>query len=334
MTNNECVTAIIVVRNAEEYIKNAINSILEQTFGLEKIELILVDGQSTDNTINIIEEVLLKDERVNKLIDVKLLTNEKKILSSGWNMAIRESKCPYVIRIDAHSEINENYILGCFDNFQENNDISCVGGTLNTININKKRDYISMILSSPFGVGNSKFRYSDKKEFVDTVAYGLYKKDEIIKNGYFNEKLKRNQDTFLHSKIRDNGGLFLLDPSITANYYARESILKMSKQAFRNGYWNVKTLLINKKAFVLRHFIPLFYVLSLVFLIPMIFLSKVFLYFLIAQESLYLLSSVYFAFKKTKNIIKVLKMIIGFKILHLSYGIGSLLSFFTKKIKI
>ncbi len=327
--NEVLITAMVVVRNEENYIKISLKSLLEQDFPSNKYEVIVVDGMSTDNTMQSIKQVLEEYQGNTK---VTILQNEKKLLASGWNMGIKNAKGTYVIRIDAHAKASKNFIQKSLETIEKlPADVACVGGRLLSVSLEKEDKTISKVLSSPFGIGNSKFRYADKPQYVDTVAFGLYKKEIFEKVGYFDETLERNQDNNIHNRIRKAGFKFYFNPEIKSEYYVRNNLKKMLKQGFKNGKWNIVVFKQDKNSLSLRHLIPFIFVLSIIGLAILSFINKIFLYLLELELALYLVIGIIFAIKKTKNPFEILKMLLYFFLLHTSYGIGSLLSIFSKK---
>lgn len=76
--NEILVTAMIVVRNEENYIKISLKSLLEQDFPYDKYEVLIIDGMSEDNTMKNIRGIL---DKYQKNIKVSILKNEKKLLA-------------------------------------------------------------------------------------------------------------------------------------------------------------------------------------------------------------------------------------------------------------
>ncbi len=330
--NEILVTAIIVVRNEEKYIKISLKSLLEQNFPSNKYEIIIVDGNSDDNTIKNIEETIKKYNKQN--VKITILKNEKKLLAPGWNIGIQNAKGKYVTRIDAHASASKDFIKTSLETIEKlPEDIACVGGRLISVSLEKEDKTISKVLSSPFGVGNSKFRYSEKEQYVDTVAFGLYKKEIFNKVGYFDETLERNQDNNMHNRIRKAGYKFYYNPEIKSEYYVRNNLKKMLKQGVLNGKWNIIVFRQDKESLSVRHLVPLAFVLSIILLVILAIINKIFLYILVAELITYFTLGIFFALKKTKNIIEILKMLLYFLLLHISYGAGSLLSIFNRKVK-
>src|SRR3712207_9301585 len=86
------------------------------------------------------------------------------------------------------------------------------------------------LFRSPFGVGNALFRFAQKEMFVDTVAFGAYRREVLDSIGYFDEELVRNQDDELNYRVVKAGHKILLSPKIRSVYYSRGSLSKLWKQ--------------------------------------------------------------------------------------------------------
>jgi len=71
------VSLILVVRNSETHLENAVQSYLNQDYPLSRMELIIVDGMSDDKTLTKITQ--LKSNLLDKFFSVSILNNEKKI---------------------------------------------------------------------------------------------------------------------------------------------------------------------------------------------------------------------------------------------------------------
>lgn len=331
MENNlPFVTAMIVVRNEENYIEPSLKSFLEQDYPKDRYEIIIIDGMSEDNTVNKVKAVADEYEKKGAGVNIRYYENPKKLLASGWNIGIKEAKGEYVIRIDAHSQADKTLISKCVKVLKEKPDVVCAGGRLETEPLTKKGRVIADVLSSPFGVGDSKFRYADKSGYVDTVAYGMYRKEIFEKAGYFNEEFTRNQDNDMHGRIKKCGGRFYLDVSIKNIYHSRETVKGMMKQAYGNGKWIIigAKKSESRQGISLRHLIPLFFVTANIILIVSGIFSKISRWAMAAMYVLYAGMAVVFALKKSRNIFNVLKMCVYYWLLHMSYGIGSLLSIF------
>lgn len=251
------ISALLVTKNEQEYVELALKSLIDQTYPKNKYEIIIVDGNSTDDTLKIVTQI--KRQYQTEVFSITVLNNPKQILASGWNIGIKASRGDYVVRIDAHARADADFLMMSMKTMLKTN-ASCVGGKLITKTLSGNNDTISKILSSPFGVGNSSFRVSDTAGYADTAVYGLYKKKVFEEVGYFNEKYIRNQDLEMHSRIKKTGGKFYFNPQIKCTYYARNTMRKMAKQAFQNGMWNMVLLKEDGMGLSIRHLVPFAFV--------------------------------------------------------------------------
>jgi len=329
------VSVIIPVRNEEKHISECIDSITSQTYPKENLEVLLIDGRSEDNTRKIIE----KYSRSYSYI--KVLDNPRKIVPTALNIGIKASKGDVIIRMDAHTYYDKNYISKCIETLK-NIDAYNVGGPIVTLpgDSTLKAKAIALATSHPFGVGNSKFRTSQKAQYVDTVAFGAFKREIFDKIGLFNENLPRNQDIEFNSRIRKFGGKIFLNPEIKSYYHNQSTLKGLWKQNFKNGMWNIFTHVISGNPLSIRHYIPFVFVISLIMSIflALIHPAGIFLFSLIAVS--YLGANAISTFKIGFNHgLKVIPLLpIVFFTLHFSYGLGSLFGIFRlrqweKKIK-
>ena len=253
------VSVIIPVYNEEKYIKGLIESLKKQDYDKEKFEVIFIDGNSKDKTIDIIKEKVNLEENDK----YKILVNPDKITPKSVNIGIKEAKNEIIIRLDAHSEYPSNYISKCVY-YLNNTDADNVGCLCHPEGKTKIGKAIANVVSSKFGVGNSSFRTENESGYVDTVPFGTFRRELFEKIGYFNEELPRSEDNEFNYRIRKNQGKVYLFNDIEVIYYPRDTILKLMKMGFQNGKWATYTGYIIPGSMGIRHFIPLVFVIGLI----------------------------------------------------------------------
>lgn len=91
------ISIIIPIFNAENEIKNTISSIINQTFGFEKIELILVDDKSTDNSREVINNYAKLYNNIKAIFLEKNTGNP----STPRNVGMEHASAPYMMFVDA-----------------------------------------------------------------------------------------------------------------------------------------------------------------------------------------------------------------------------------------
>lgn len=312
------VSVVMPVYNESKYIDKCIKSLLQQDYSKNDMEWIFVDGNSDDDTVR---QITSYKNRYPNLI--KIIDNPYRIVPYAMNIGISNSKGKYIVRLDAHADYPPDYISRCIYHL-ENSDADNVGGVAETKSHGFVGNCIAKVLSSRFGVGNSKFRIHGRVGYVDTVPFGAFRREVFSKYGGYDERLVRNQDNEMNFRIRKNGGKILLCEDIKLSYYCRDSVKGLVDMAKKNGMWNVITMKLCPGAMGVRHFIPLLFVLSVIFWGLFGCLSKTLWLLLAVELSVYLLMDLCFAIKQSESIKELFMMIILFPCFHISYGYGSM----------
>lgn len=321
--NNIIVSVIVPIRNEENYIKACIDSVLSQDFKKDNMELILVDGMSSDKTVEIIQEYIEKYEFI------KILKNPKKTVQYALNIGIKNAEGTYIVRLDAHSEYENNYISKCVEYLEKTKALN-VGGPMRARGKTEIQKVIAAAYHSSFALGGGKFHDENFEGYADTVYLGAFKKSALESIGMYDERLPCNEDDDLNFRIIENGEKIFITPQIKSIYFPRNSYKDLFKQYYKYGFWKVAVIKKHKKPARISHLIPISFVLFiLLFSILSIFLSiprKIFVFVLM----LYLLLDTYFSLKneKVNSIINKFRLVLVHTILHISYGLGFLVGLF------
>ncbi len=325
------ISVICPVYNEEKYIVKCIESIINQDYPKDDLEVIFVDGMSTDETRNLISDYAIQYHYI------KIIDNPKRIVPAAMNIGIKASSGNIIIRLDAHAEFSKNYFSELARNLKLLH-ADNVGGVCRTLPSNSSSTCVAIanVLSSSFGMGNSYFRIGAKEVMmVDTVPFGCFNRYIFEKIGYFDEELIRNQDDEFNGRIIKNGGKIYLLPHLIINYYARDSIRKVYRMFNQYGLFKP---LVNRKLgspATLRQFFPLAFVIGLLFG-PILLIASLlsggilkdivsyllFIYFLVI--TCYFLLGLSFALKDTKNVKCILIQSWIYFVVHFGYGWGYL----------
>ena len=321
------VSIILPIRNEERFISKTLQSIIDQKFKGE-LEIIISDGLSNDGTLDIIK--LFQK----KYIYIKLIRNNAKTVPVGFNNALNFATGDIIIRVDGHSILKPDFIKNSIKILNKKN-VSCVGGPTKHFSDTSVGENISIAQCSYFGAGGASFRIGVRKgKYVNTLAFGAYKRAVFLKVGAYDEELIRNQDEELNYRIVKNGGKIWIDPSIKSVYYVRNSIIKLFSQYYYYGFYKVRVIQKIKSIFSFRHLIPAVFVLTLISFIVIGIFQRI-IWPTLFLGALYLFVNITFSiYESVKHGVKSLILLpIIYFIMHFSYGLGFLvgLVFFANK---
>jgi glycosyltransferase involved in cell wall biosynthesis len=320
------VTVVIPCLNEETYIRHCVESLLNNGYPKESLEILVADGLSEDRTREIVRD--LEREHGN----VRLLDNEVRITPAAMNLGIQEGRGEYLMIAGAHSSYDQGYISACVDSM-ERIPADVVGGMMRTEVKNETKTSLAIraVLRHPVGVGNSMFRIGIKEaRKVDSVPFGLYKRKMLQDVGGFNLRLKRNQDMEMSKRLAAHGAQIWLIPDVQATYFARETWKSFYRNNFLNGLWNIRTIQVTGKfkSIGLRHVMPVLFLASL--LLPLFTAVWIPQAAYLAGISLvaYLLTILYFSFRLGAQA-SPFHVLWTFMVLHFSYAFGLTKGLFT-----
>jgi len=314
-------SVIIAARNEEKHIEQCLLSVINGTLSEEDIEIIVADGGSTDRTRQIVTD-LSADHPCVRLID-----NTKRTAPTGFNEAIKASVGRAICILGAHCYIKADYLETCLRRL-ESEDADVVGGPMVTLpgSDSLGARIVMAITSSRFGIGSS-FRTVRREGPVDTVVFGVYRRRVFEEVGLFDERLVRNQDNELNSRVRVSGGRVWMTCETESYYYNRQRLSRLVRQNFYNGFYGILTWRINPASFTLRHAVPLFFVLFLLFGIPISLVFPALRYVFLGVLGLYAVLGVAASVQLGVRFKMPLAILfpLAFAALHVSYGVGSLM---------
>jgi len=319
------ISVVVPVRNEEEYIENCINSILSFELPKDiKIEVLIMDGLSDDNTKKIVKNKYSKNE------NIFLIDNPNKIQSTALNLGILRSNGEYILRLDAHTNYPKNYLKKIIETENKHNSDNTGGVCLTQAGgKNFGAQIVQALTTHKFGVGNSNFRAGFKEGYVDTVPFGFFKKSLFKKIGFFDERLVRAQDYEFNARIINGGGKIWMNPEVVCYYYNQKYFYNfLMKYLTKEGPYNAYMWFIAPYTFSFRHVIPLLFSLGVIigfFLSILItFVKYVYIFILLLYLFIALISSFQQALN-FKNYKFLFFLPISFFLFHFLYGFGILI---------
>ncbi len=312
------VTLILPIRNEARYIAQCLDAVVAQDYPRDKIEILVVDGMSHDGTRDVVAQFSARDARI------RLIDNPERIVPTALNRGIRVARGDVIIRVDGHAVIAPDYVRRCIDDLAVV-DADCVGGAISTVGQTWIARAIAIAQSSPFGVGSAVFRYARQAQFVDTLAFGAYRREVFERLGLFDEELVRNQDDEFNFRLTRAGGKIWLDPQIHSTYFSRATLRGLWKQYFEYGFWKVRVIQKHRQPASWRHLVPVTFVLALGLSLSASVVLQSILWFagVILPYALASLGSA--AWLSLRNGVRYFPVLpLAFATMHLAYGLGFL----------
>ena len=257
---------IIPCYNESSYIARCINSLLENDFPHEELEILIVDGGSIDGTQDIVNHY------IDKYDFIKLMHNERKLKPIALNIGINAADGDVIMRIDAHAIYDKNYISTLVDGLYSES-VDNIGGVRDThipVGGSSMEIALSEAISHPIVVGDAYYRTGElsNKKLVDTVFCGCYRREVFEKVGLFNERLIRTQDREFNTRLIESGGKIMLDPDVHCTYYPRTKLFEYLKWNWKGAEWlGYARRFTDCKMLSSRNFIPVFFALYVMIII-------------------------------------------------------------------
>lgn len=316
------ITVGVIAYNEKNSLGSLLKDICAQTYDHKKIEVLLVDGNSTDNT-KVIMETFRKNNK-DDFYDVKVLSNPKRTQPCGWNVVLNNYSGDAVVRIDAHASIPTDFIE---KNIKTLKDEDICGGFRPNI-IDEKtpwKETLLLVETSMFGSSIAPYRRQQGKTYVNSLFHGAYKRKVFDKVGLFNENLTRTEDNEIHYRIHKAGFKICFNPEIISYQHTRNTLKSMIKQKFSNGLWIGLTLSEAPKCLSYYHFAPFLFVSALLCTAVIALLGYPLLF-----EILLLLYSMFdfvntvscFTMRDIQPQFFLLPFL--FPLMHISYGLGTI----------
>jgi glycosyltransferase involved in cell wall biosynthesis len=252
-------SVIVPCYNEAHSIRGLLLALLAQTYPLEEMEVVIADGGSDDGTREHVEQ-FSKDHPE---LSLRIIENPAREIPVALNLAIRHSQGQVVVRLDAHSVPDREYVRRCLETSNRTGAAN-VGGVwdIRPGNDTWVARAIARAAAHPVGAGDARYRVRGAEGAVDTVPFGAFRRQWLGKVGRFNEDLLANEDYEYNARIRRLGGTVWFNPEIRSSYIARPSLRALGRQYARYGFWKARMLLRYPNTLRWRQALPPLFVLS------------------------------------------------------------------------
>jgi len=310
------VSVVVPARNEHTAIGRCLESILRNSYPLDNLEVVVVDGMSDDGTRDIVQGY------ARSYPQVKLVDNPRLITPVAFNIGIEFASGDVIAIFGAHSYMEYDFLLEAVRTLAEHPEVDCVGGVAEATGKSSWEEAVKAAFNSPFSTGSSK--YSEKEGYVTTVVYGVCRRDVFAKYGLFDERFVRAQDYEFNLRIVRAGGKLYQNPAIRSYYRPRSSPGRLFEQYFQYGEWKVQVL-VKHHTLSIKNFIPPLYFSVLLVSILLSLVDHMFLYcsfFLMAGYILGLIPIAMLARRRNGGMGNLFLIAIVLFFIHAGFSLG------------
>ncbi len=312
------ISVLLPILNEERTIKRCLDAIRAQDYPTNKLEILVIDGGSTDETLELVQQCAERDSRM------RLLANPERLQAHALNVGIAAANGEIIVRVDGHTLIAPDYVRQCVRLLHELADqgVVNVGGLMRPIGETPVGCAIAAAGSSAFGVPTA-FHHSAQAQFVDTVYLGAWPRALFAQIGSFNPAVNVNEDYEFNFRTRQAGGKLYLSPDIHSTYFCRQTYRELARQYFRYGRQKVEMLRRYPTSLKIRHLAAPVFVATLVGL-PILGLWASFFWLLwLLMIAVYVGASAYASKRASaKSGASLWRIMPAFGVMHIFWGAG------------
>ena len=314
------VSIVVPCYNEQSTIRLLLDALYAQTYPRPELEVIIADGLSTDRTREQIAAFQVERPDLN----VRVVDNRARTIPAGLNCAIAAAQSRFIVRLDAHSAPDPDYVARCVaDLLQGRGDV--VGGVWEIRSRGQTWQARSIVVAAahPLGVGDVRYRLGGHSQLVDTVPFGAFLRALVERVGPFDETLLTNEDYEFNTRVRQSGGAVWFDPEIRSTYFASPTLVSLARQYWRYGFWKVRMLRRHPASLRWRQALPPIFVLSLLVLSVLAVWFPVARTLLVTEGFVYILALLAVGVQSViikKDLAMVIGVPLAIAVMHVAWG--------------
>jgi succinoglycan biosynthesis protein ExoA len=248
-------SVVMPVRNEATHIEEVLAGLEAQTYPHDRFEVIVADGDSTDDTTKVITDFSKRTS-----LSIRQLRNPARLSSSGRNVGARNARGEYVVFIDGHCHIPSRTMLWdaveLFDRTRA--DCLCRPQPLTMSDSTPLQAAIAHTRATFLGHGYGSDIYAlDFEGFVDPRSSGaLYRRSVFERIGYYDENFDACEDVEFNSRLLKAGLLSYFSPKLGVYYEPRKTLGRLWQQMIRYGRGRFRLIRKHPEAFSPSQVVP------------------------------------------------------------------------------
>jgi succinoglycan biosynthesis protein ExoA len=311
------VSVVMVVRNEGPFIARSLEQVLRQDYPRDRMEIIVSDGLSDDNTRAVLAEYQVKYPFI------QVVDNHGRIVASGLNVAIDRAQGELIVRIDGHGEVATDFVSQVVQLMEEHPEAWSGGGPIVHAGTNRFGEAVAIAMSHPGGVGLASHRFENYEGYVEGAHFPTFRKWIFERIGMFDEQLVRTEDDEFNYRIAQAGGKIYVSPRVRYVYYVRDRLGNLFRQYFQYSFWRIPVIRKHKKPTTLRQVVPpLFFLAMFALLIVGIWLRQPLVALALPAIYLAALTAIAISVIPRKGLIVASMVPLALATIHFAYALG------------
>ena len=256
------ISVIVPVRNEARFIERTLAQLVGQDYDQERFEIIVVDGESTDGTAELVAKF------AQRYPNLRLFSNPKRFSSAARNIAIRQARGDVVLLVDGHCELEGDRYLIELAEALERSGAECIGRPQpqDIVGAGPLQRAIAAARSSRMGHHPDSHIYSSAESFVPAESVAVAYRRGVFENvGYFDESFDACEDVEFNHRVDRAGLRCFFTPRITAHYAPRDTLRGLFCQLFRYGRGRVRLWRKHPETLTIKTLPPALFVLGCLF---------------------------------------------------------------------
>ncbi len=236
---NLTISIVVPIRNEARSIEKTLRQLMTQQYDRSKFEVIVVDGESTDGTSDLVRKF------ATRCGNIVLLSNRKRLSSAARNIGIRHARGEIILIVDGHCEMPDDRMLENLVRAFEVSGADCVGRPqpLGMTHATTLQKAIARARSSRLGHHPDSFVYSSRPQFVPAGSVAVaYRREVFARVGYFDESFDACEDYEFNHRCDKAGLCCYLEPEVAVRYEPRGSLHGLFRQLVRYGRGRIRLL--------------------------------------------------------------------------------------------
>ena len=261
------ISIVIPTKNNGDVLEQCLGSIGELDYLEDVVEVLIVDGHSTDNTVEIARKY-----------GCNVVYEDVGTRGGACNIGVKLAEGDFIVFTDADCVVPKDWLNGLVKHFNEEK-VACIGGP----NITPEDDTefakcvgtVLSLLSKPgsrYGLNIDRVT----ETFHNSGCNVAYRKNAIEEAGWFNEKLITCEDEELDYRIREKGYKILYIPYAKVYHYRRPTWKRFYKQAYRYAVGRMQAIKLHREMGKWYHYIVSALILVIAALFALSFVDSIY----------------------------------------------------------